>query len=157
LDIRKATASDIEAVIGLVERNRRQYQKYQPTFWRKAANSAEVTRTFFTRLLAEQGTYFLVATEGVQLLGFLIARKFPTPPVYAPGGDTYLVDDFCVAEPQYWLATGEALLSHVSTLIHEGGAAQIVVVCADRDLAKAEMLRRSDLSIASNWWTKPLN
>jgi hypothetical protein len=33
---------------------------------------------------------------------------------------------------------------------------QIVVVSADRDLAKTEMLRRSDLSIASNWWTKPL-
>jgi len=27
---------------------------------------------------------------------------------------------------------------------------------ADRDLPKAEMLRRSDLSIASSWWTKPL-
>ncbi len=157
MDIRKATASDIEAIIGLVEPSRRQYQKYQPTFWRKAANSAEVTRTFFTGLLAEQGTFFLVAVEGGQLLGFLIARKFPTPPVYAPGGDTYLVDDFCVAGPQHWLTTGEALLSHVSTFIHEAGAAQIVVVCGERDLAKAEMLRRSDLSIASNWWTKPLN
>jgi hypothetical protein len=51
---------------------------------------------------------------------------------------------------------GEALLSHASTLVHEHGAAQIVVVAADRDLAKAEMLRRSGLSIASNWWTRPL-
>ena len=126
MDIRKAIASDIEAVIGLVEPSRRQHQKYQPTFWRKAANSAEITRTFFTKLLAEQDTYFLVAVEGIQLLGFLIARKFPTPPVYAPGGETYLVDDFCVATPQHWLTTGEALLSHVSTLIHEAGAAQIV-------------------------------
>ena len=90
------------------------------------------------------------------MLGFLIARKFPAPPVYAPGGDTYMVDDFCVLEPQHWLTVGEALLSHASTLIHEAGAAQIVVVGADRDLAKAEMLRRSDLTIASNWWTKPL-
>ena len=88
--------------------------------------------------------------------GFLIARKFPAPPVYAPGGDTYMVDDFCVLEPQHWLTVGEALLSHASTLIHEAGAAQIVVVGADRDLAKTEMLRRSDLTIASNWWTKPL-
>ena len=157
MEIRKSTASDLEAVVVLVERNRRQYQKYQPTFWRKAADSTETTRSFFTKLSSEQDTVFLVAVEGGQLLGFLIARKFPTPPVFAPGGDTYLVDDFCVLEPHQWLSVGEALLSHASTLIHEASAAQIVVVGADRDLAKAEMLRRSDLTIASNWWTKPLN
>ena len=156
MDVRKATESDIEAAIGLVERTRRQYQKYQPTFWRKAADSVTKTRTFFTRLLGEPGTYFLVAEEGRQMLGFLIARKFPAQPVYAPGGDTYLIDDFCVVEPHHWLTTGEALLSHVTTLIHEHGAAQIVVACGERDLPKAEMLRRSDLTIASNWWTKPL-
>jgi hypothetical protein len=157
LDVRKATASDIEAAVALAERSRRQYQKFQPTFWRKAATSAETTKAFFTKLLTEDATFFLVAVEGRQFLGFLIARKFPTPPVYAPGGDTYLMDDFCVVEPHHWLTTGEALLSHVSTLVHEAGAAQIVVVCGDRDLAKAEMLRRSDLTIAANWWTKPLN
>jgi ribosomal protein S18 acetylase RimI-like enzyme len=156
MDVRKAAASDIEATVDLAERNRRQYQKYQPTFWRKAANSAETTRSFFAEMLSEQGTFFLVATEGSQLQGFLIARKFPVPPVFAPGGETYLVDDFCVLEPHHWLTVGEALLSHASTLIHEAGAAQIVVTGADRDLAKTEMLRRSDLTIASNWWTKPL-
>jgi len=156
MDIRKSSASDLDAVVVLVERHRRQQQKYQPTFWRKAANSAETTRSFFAELLSQPETFFLVAIEGKQLQGFLIARKFPAPPVYAPGGDTYLVDDFCVLEPHHWLTVGEALLSHASTLIHEAGAAQIVVVGADRDLAKAEMLRRSDLTIASNWWTKPL-
>jgi hypothetical protein len=157
MDVRKAIASDIEALVGLAEHSRRQYQKYQPTFWHKAADSAETTRTLFIQLLLERGTFFLIAIEGRQQLGFLIARKFPTPPVYAPGGDTYMIDDFCVADPQHWLTTGEALLSHASTLVHEAGATQIVVVCGDRDLAKAEMLRRSDLTIASNWWTRPLN
>jgi GNAT superfamily N-acetyltransferase len=154
MEIRGAIGSDIDAAVIMVERHRRQYQKYQPTFWRKSAKSAETTRTFFAKLLQEPDTFFLV--EGALLLGFLIARKFPTPPVYETGGDTYLVDDFCVDEPHHWLTTGEALLSHVSTLIHEAGASQIVVVCGDRDLAKAEVLRRADLSIASNWWTKPL-
>ena len=156
MDIRRATASDIDAVVAIIESQRRQYQKFQPTFWRKAANSAAISETFFTKLLGEPDTYFLVATEGGQILGFLIARKFPAPPVYAPGGDTWLIDDFAVVEPRHWLTIGEALLSHASTLLHEHGAAQIVVVCADRDLAKAEVLRRSDLTIASNWWTKPL-
>ena len=156
MDIRKAGTADIKAAIELVERSRRQYQKYQPTFWRKAANTAVATETFFTRLLTESGTFFLVALEGSRLDGFLIARKSPAPPVFDPGGETWLIDDFCVAEPRLWLSVGEALLSHASTLIHEHGGAQIVVVAADRDLAKSEMLRRSDLSIASNWWTKPL-
>jgi len=156
MEIRKAITSDIDAAVAMIERHRRQYQKYQPTFWHKAATSAEMTHAFFAGLLQAPDTYFLAAVEGARLLGFLIAQKFPAPPVYAPGGDTYLIDDFCVVEPNHWLTTGEALLSHASTLIHEAGAAQIVVVCADRDLAKAEVLRRADLSIASNWWTKPL-
>jgi GNAT superfamily N-acetyltransferase len=156
LDVRKAETTDIKATVELVERARRQFQKFQPTFWRKAAHSATVTETFFTGLLAAPDTYFLVAVEGSQLLGFLIAAKFRNPPVFDPGGDTWLIDDFCVREPHLWLSIGEALLSHASTLIHEHGGAQIVVVSPDRDLAKAEMLRRSDLTIASNWWTKPL-
>jgi hypothetical protein len=156
LDVRKAATTDIQAAVELAEATRRHLQKYQPTFWHKAARSASATEKLFATLLTEPDTFFLVATEGRQLQGFLIARKFPAPPVFDPGGDTYLVDDFCVLEPRLWLSTGEALLSHASTLIHEHGGAQIVVVCADRDLAKTEMLRRSDLTIASNWWTKPL-
>lgn len=156
LDVRKAVASDIAAVVEMAEQGRRQYQKYQPKFWHKAAKSAAMTELFFTKLLSEPGSYFLVAVEGDRRLGFVIARKFPSPPVFDPGGDTYLIDDFHVIDPQHWLTTGEALLSHATTLLHEHGAVQIVVTCADRDLAKAEMLRRSQLTIASNWWTKPL-
>jgi GNAT superfamily N-acetyltransferase len=156
MDIRRATASDIDAVVAIVESQRRQYQKFQPVFWNKAADSAATSTTFFTGLLDDEQAYFLVATEGSQILGFLIARGFPAPPVYAPGGDTWLIDDFAVSEPRHWLTIGEALLSHVSTLLHEHGAAQILALCADRDLAKAEVLRRSDLTVASNWWTKPL-
>jgi len=156
LDVRKAETTDIQAAVELVERNRRQLQKYQPVFWRKVAGSAQATENFLAKLLGEPDTFFLVAVEGSHMQGFLIARKFAAPPFFDPGGDAYLIDDFCVSEPRLWLSTGEALLSHASTLIHEHGGAQIVVVCADRDLAKTEMLRRSDLTIASNWWTKAL-
>ena len=104
MDIRRATASDLDAVVAIVESQRRQYQKFQPIFWRKAANSAATTRAFFTKLLRRAAApCFLVAVEGSQILGFLIARKFPAPPVYAPGGDTYLIDDFAVLDPWHWL------------------------------------------------------
>ena len=76
MDVRKAATTDIKAAAELVEQSRRQLQKYQPTFWRKAANSATATETFFTRLLGEPDTFFLVALEGSRFEGFLIARKF---------------------------------------------------------------------------------
>lgn len=156
MDVRKAATTDIKAAVELMERSRRQFQKFQPTFWHKAANSAAATEALFDRLLTDADTLFLVAVDGSRHQGFLIARKFSNPPVFDPGGDTWLIDDFCVAEPHLWLSIGEALLSHATTLIHEHGGVQVVVVSADRDLAKTEMLRRSDLTIASNWWTKPL-
>lgn len=156
MDVRKAEPKDVKAAVELAEQSRRQLQKFQPTFWRKAAKSAAATETFFAKRVAEPDTLFLVAVEGGEHQGFLIARKFANPPVFDPGGDTWLIDDFCVAEPRLWLSIGEALLSHATTLIHEHGGVQIVVVSADRDLAKTEMLRRSDLTVASNWWTKPL-
>src|SRR6185437_16240368 len=115
MDIRRATASDIDAAVAIIETKRKQYQKFQPTFWRKAADSAAVSKTFFAKLLVTPDTYFLVSHEGPQILGFLIARKFPAPPVYTPGGDTWMIDDFAVSE-----------------------------------------LRRSDLTVASSWWTKAL-
>ena len=91
MEIRRATASDLDAVVAIIESQRRQYQKFQPTFWHKAADSAPATKAFFSKLLGEPQTYFLVATEGNQILGLLIARKFPVPPVYA-AGETYLPD-----------------------------------------------------------------
>jgi GNAT superfamily N-acetyltransferase len=156
LDVRKAVASDIAAAVEMAEHARRLHHKYQPKLWHKAPKSAAATEQFFTGLLTEAGTFFLVAAEGDRRLGFVIARKFPSPPVFDPGGDIYLIDDFYVDEPQHWLTTGEALLSHATTLIHEHGGVQILVTCTDRDLAKAETLRRSQLTIASSWWTKPL-
>src|SRR5262249_20698325 len=53
LDVRKAETIDLQAIVELVERTRRQLQKYQRTFWRKAANSAAATEDFFARLLTE--------------------------------------------------------------------------------------------------------
>ena len=82
MDVRKATAADLDPIVAIGERQRRQYQKYQPTLWRKAADSAKATHALFASLLEEKQTLFLVAHEGAQLQGFLIARKFPTPPVY---------------------------------------------------------------------------
>ena len=54
MDVRKAETTDIKAAVELVERSRRQFQKFQPTFWRKAEKSAATTEAFFTKLLADE-------------------------------------------------------------------------------------------------------
>jgi GNAT superfamily N-acetyltransferase len=154
--IRRAVETDIDGAVDLAERRRLEDQLHQPVFWRKAADSAASTGNFFRTLLAEEETIFLVATVGHRLRGFLIARQFPAPPVYAPGGSTWCIDDFCVVDPAEWQTAGRALLAEASSLLEARGAAQIVVVCGNHDRPKTELLEAAGLSIASNWWTRPL-
>ncbi|HLO04418.1 MAG TPA: hypothetical protein VK191_15010 [Symbiobacteriaceae bacterium] len=90
-------------------------------------------------------------TEG-RVDGFVIARIVPSPPVYAPGGPTCSIDDFVAP----WPAPGNDLLEAAIAWAKEQGAAQVVVVTAEKDEAKRAMLAESDLSIASEWWTKPI-
>jgi hypothetical protein len=97
---------------------------------------------FFAKLASEPDTVFLVAEDEGHMQGFVIARKFPTPPVYAPGGSTWLIDDFCVATPDAWQTAGKVLLAEASAAARARGAGQVVVVCGDHDHAKAELLAR---------------
>jgi hypothetical protein len=154
--IRAAAAADLDAIVDMTEARRVQYEQYQPTFWGKAPDSADQARAFLDGLVAEAGCIFLVAESDDGLLGFIVARPVPAPPVYAPGGKTFLIDDFCVDSPGLWSSAGIALLERVTECARDAGAAQIVVVCANRDTSKADILRRANLSIASNWWTVPL-
>ena len=154
--VSRADASHVGDVVEMLEATRLRYQEYQPVFWRKAPDSANSTKEFFLSAVDETGTLFLIAADKGELLGFLIAREIPTPPVYAPGGRTYLIDDFCVASSDHWISVGTLLLVDACSQLKEAEASQIVVVCGDRDIPKAELLRRQGLTIASNWWTSPL-
>ncbi len=87
----------------------------------------------------------------------MIATVAPAPPVYDPGGLTCTVDDFTVADPRDWPTLGVDLLRAVGRAALERGAAQIVVVTARLDEAKRAVLAGSGLSVASEWWVRPLN
>jgi hypothetical protein len=71
--------------------------------------------------------------------------------VYDPGGPSCFVDDFAVTSPQLWLTDGKALLAAAAQWGAARGAAQLVVVNAQKDASKAELLAASGLSIASTW------
>jgi hypothetical protein len=65
---------------------------------------------------------------------------------------TCSIDDFVAPWPQ----VGQALLAHAIQWAKGEGAAQVVVMTAQRDEAKRSMLANAGLSIASDWWTRPI-
>lgn len=152
MTIRLATPADLPAIVALTERRRAQYQAYQPTFWRPAPNAAQAQEAFFQTLFDRQDHHLLVHEGETGVDGFVIARIVPSPPVYAPGGSTCSIDDFVAP----WPAPGKELLEAAIAWAKEQGAAQVVVVTAERDEAKRAMLAGSGLSIASEWWTRPI-
>jgi ribosomal protein S18 acetylase RimI-like enzyme len=156
MNIRPATREDVPACVTMIEARRQIYETYEPRFWKKAANSPALTQGWFSHLFGDEKILSLVADDGTALAGFLIAANVPAPPVFDPGGPTALIDDFYVKSDDLWLTAGAALLDAAKAALKERGYAQIVVVGVQRDDAKNALLTRTDLSLASNWWTAGL-
>ena len=154
--IRAARTDDITAMVELSERKREQYERFQPVFWRKAADSRERHTTYLAGLLARGQHLALVAEAAGVLDGFLIAELRPAPPVCDPGGLTCLVDDFVLADEARWDDIGSALLRRVGEEARARGAVQLVVVCAHLDAPKRAMLASAGFSVASEWHVRPL-
>lgn len=154
--IRVAEEQDLDAILELSEVRRREYSTYQPVFWRPAPNALAHQRPYLTGLLRDQDVLAMVAVVRTVVIGFVIGRLAPAPPVYDPGGPTCLIDDFTVADSGSWLTIGLQLLQAVSNAARERGAVQIVVVTPFQDPAKRAALKAAGLDIASEWWTRPL-
>ena len=154
--IRAATAADVLVMVELSERKREQYERFQPLFWRKAADSRERHTTHLAGLFARDQHLALVSETAGALDGFLIAELRPAPPVCDPGGLTCLIDDFVVADEARWDDIGPSLLRHVGEEARRRGAVQLVVVCAHLDAPKRAMLASAGYSIASEWHVRTL-
>lgn len=153
--IRIADQTDLAAIVELAETRRRQYESYQPTFWGKAPDSREKQLPFLAAQLKRENVITLVHEANGGVDGFLIATLVQSPPVYT-AGLTCSVDDYCVAAPDLWPIVGAALLEAAAEAAKARGAAQMVVVTANRDVAKRTMLADQRYTIASEWWTRPL-
>jgi ribosomal protein S18 acetylase RimI-like enzyme len=153
--IRPMEAGDLDAAVDLVERRRERLQAYEPVFWRKADGSAETTRRFFSHLVADEQTLFLVAERGGVIVGCAQAREAAVPPVYVPGR-TAMIDDFCVSDDADFSAVGLALLRALQRHLVERGFRQIIIACPARDTRLQELLASEALSLTSVWWTKGL-
>ena len=154
--VRAATADDVAAMVALVEASRERLQEWQPVFWRRAPGAAEMSRMFFGFLVASADYLTLIDDDAGEVTGFLIASETKAPPVVAPGGPTWTIDDFCVASDGLWETTGRELLNTARLQLTERGAAQIVVVCPAALTAKQYMLADAGLAEATQWWVAPL-
>ena len=154
--IRTAEADDVAGMVALSERYRQQLEHYQPVFWRKAPGSDAAQASYFQSLLQRPEVIAIVHRAVTGLAGFLVATLDEAPPVYAPGGLTCTIDDFCVAEELHWPITGATLLNEAVRRARERGAIQVVVVCPHRDQAKRTLLAAEGLAIASEWHTRAL-
>lgn len=96
--IENAGVSDISLMVHLSEAKRMAYEEYQPVFWRKADGSEQAQRAFFEDQLGSSNVIALVYRENKDIEGFIIGALKKAPPVYAPGGLTCVIDDFCVRE-----------------------------------------------------------
>jgi GNAT superfamily N-acetyltransferase len=154
---RMAAADDAAALAELSDPRRQQYQAYQPTFWRPAADACERHEPFLRSLVTRDDVIALVHECGDGTVdGFVIATLAPAPPVYDPGGPTCSIDDYCVADPADWDTIGRQLLEYTIAAAKTRGASQVVVVCGHLDAPKRAMLAAAGLTIASEWYTRPL-
>ena len=102
MKVRKANSCDVIACVDLVEARRLRYEEYEPQFWKRADGSREITVEWFTKLFSEVASLSLVATEESTVVGFLIARDAPVPPVYNPGGLRHLLTIFVFPKAVGW-------------------------------------------------------
>lgn len=151
--LRGAAAEDVPAMVVLSAAKRAAYAEVQPRFWRPAIDADAQQAAWFRHLLDQEGALALVALDARGLAGFVIGRLQPAPPVYAPGGPTCAVDDFCVREAARWGEVGGALLARVRDLARGRGAVQVVVVCGAHDAEKRAALDAAGLEPASVWLT----
>jgi GNAT superfamily N-acetyltransferase len=154
--IQRAIEADIPSMVAIAEAKRVEYEGYSPVFWRKAPDSSPKQERYFQALLAGTDVIALVAQGRDRLEGFAIGVLTTPPPVYNPGGPVCIVDDFAVAAPEEWRAVGAALLAAIEQEAQARGAVLVVIVCAQRDEAKRALLRDAGLSVASEWYVRPL-
>lgn len=147
---------DLRDILNLANAKRLEYETYQPVFWRVAADAIAQQADYIASQIADEEVITLVATSESKLVGFIIGRLVPAPPVYNPGGLTCSIDDFVVYKNDLWETVGADLLDQVRKVAVSKGAVQVVVVCGHLDEPKRKALEKSSLTIASEWWVVPL-
>lgn len=151
VELRKAEAKDVDAMVALSAAKRIEYAKAQPVFHKIAPDADAKQKAFLQDQLAKADQCFFVHSEGSKVDAWINGRLVSAPPVYEPGGRVLLVDDFCVARPELWATAGKALLLQAQAWAKGQGAVLVNVVCGPEDAPKRALLKELGLGVASEW------
>lgn len=151
--IRQMSISDVGACVNCSYIKRREYEKAQPQFWKYAGGHAEQSQAkYFEELLSKNEYIMLVAGYENKIVGFIIGKLMNAPDVYDPGGQTLMIDDFCVLNSSDWNRVGTDLINEIKKDAKEKGAVQIVVVSGAHDEPKRSFLMNNNLNLVSEWY-----
>ncbi|MGB0922200.1 MAG: hypothetical protein ACPG1C_12895 [Alphaproteobacteria bacterium] len=156
MKIAPATDEDIPQMVALIEARREILAAAEPVFWARGENTVGLTQAFFGYLIQSEETIALCAYEGTTMQGFLIALKQAVPPAYTPPGDTYLIDDFALADEALWPSVGVALMQAAETVAKANGAGQLIAVSAMVEQTRSKTYKADGFNPVSQWWHKPL-
>ena len=140
--ITELAPGDAPWAAALMERRRREYERYSPVFWRPAVGAAGLHARFLRRQIESDQTIALRTSHG-----FAICQRRP-----ADG----FVDDFAVEPPGRWEADGAELLLALARRLTAEGVHVLRVVTAQADAPKTALLRRLSLVVAEQWWVREL-
>lgn len=156
--IEGATPGDAAAAAALAAAKRTEYERYSPLFWRVAEDAQAIHEPFLAKCIADDAFFTsLAARSGARLDGIaLTAHKLFPPPLASDPVESWLTDDFFVAQPDLWPTVGDALLRATEEAARSAAAERLVVLTARRDEPKRELLERSGYDRAASWWVRPL-
>jgi hypothetical protein len=140
-------------MVAIAAARRERLERYQPQFWRRRSGAEKVQAAFFEQLLEHDDTHVLVAATNDTIVGFVIARLEPAPPVYDPGGPACTIDDFGADN----VTTARELLVGVRRWASNRGATQPVVIASHGDEPTRALLEDEGLTLASECWVQPLD
>jgi hypothetical protein len=157
--VRTGTVQDVPAMLHLAAEKRKQNEIFQPVFHRRASDTAaqEAQEPYFAELIGRADVVVLVAERAGSVDGFAIAQIQTAPAVYDPGGAAAIVDDCCVAASELWGTVGVQLVTAMKAELRRRGVAVVIVVCSPLDTAKRSCLTDQGMSVASEWFTQPLD
>lgn len=155
INISKASLTDIAEMVALSYIKRRQYEKYQPQFWRYNEGAEKIQTEYFKELIADENHICLIAKDNNEVKAFVIGRLVNAPEVYNPGGLTLMIDDFCSKEND-WQNNATKLLDEINQLAKNKGAAQTVIVCGALDKVKNNFLQDKNYQAASIWYVSKI-
>ncbi|PON12587.1 hypothetical protein C2W62_38840 [Candidatus Entotheonella serta] len=156
MPIRPVTAADVPRILELLQQRRETYQHYAPVFWRIAERAVEKHDPFIRGLVDNADVLTIVHESNKRVDGVLIATLIDAPPVYDPGGKVCMIDDYVVESPELWREVGIRLLGHCHDWARAQGGVLQIIVCAQKDMPKAAMLKGMGAEVASEWYVREL-